>query len=217
VSRHTALFLDRDGVINVDYGYVHRREDFQFHDGIFELCRAAQALHYRLVVVTNQAGIARGYYTEAVFIDLTHWMIRQFAERAIDISRVYFCPCHPVHGLNGYKNDCADRKPRPGMLLRAGADLDLDLSLSILVGDSLSDIDAARAAGIGVKILLRTGPTGESRGGDCHVADSLADIHRRFFPVAAPASASLPHEAEGSVHRSCSGRRAAGIPELAIG
>jgi D-glycero-D-manno-heptose 1,7-bisphosphate phosphatase len=191
-------------VINVDHGYVHRREDFQFQDGIFELCRAAQALEYRLVVVTNQAGIARGYYTEAAFIDLTHWMLRQFAERSVSISRVYYCPCHPAHGLNGYKNDCADRKPRPGMLLRARGDLDLDLTSSILVGDRVSDIDAARAAGIGVKILLRTPPAGaRPRGVDCHVAESLADARARFFPAVVPTGRTLRHDPTGSVYRSC--------------
>ena len=95
-GRHKALFLDRDGVINLERRYVHCRETFQFQDGIFELCRAAQNLGYLLVVVTNQAGIARGHYTEQDFLQLTEWMIDRFAEQQIQIARVYYCPYHPV-------------------------------------------------------------------------------------------------------------------------
>jgi D-glycero-D-manno-heptose 1,7-bisphosphate phosphatase len=182
--RRRALFLDRDGVINVDHGYVHRREDFHFQPGIFDLCRAAQALGYLVVVVTNQAGIARGYYTESALLELTDWMIHAFAERQICIARVYYCPFHPVHGLGAYKRDSADRKPKPGMLLRAQADLDLDLAASVLVGDTVSDIGAASAAGVGTKILLRsaTAPPLEQPPPDhCHVRDTLDDIRSEFF------------------------------------
>jgi D-glycero-D-manno-heptose 1,7-bisphosphate phosphatase len=87
-GRNKALFLDRDGVINVDKGHVHRRESFEFIPGIFELCRAAQSLGYLLVVVTSQAGIARGYYSEADFNDLTGWMVTRFAEKRLSITRL---------------------------------------------------------------------------------------------------------------------------------
>lgn len=176
-----ALFLDRDGVINVEQGYVHRREDFKFQQGIFELCRAAQSLDYLLVVITNQAGIARGYYTESAFLELTEWMIQKFGEREIRISRVYYCPYHPVHGVGAYKYDSPDRKPLPGMLLRARKDFSLDLTSSVLIGDRLSDIQAAEAAGIGTKILLRSGVETEVQESRCHVLDSLEDIRSRFF------------------------------------
>jgi D,D-heptose 1,7-bisphosphate phosphatase len=89
--RRRALFLDRDGVINREHGYVHRRESFHFQPAIFELCRAAQALEYRIVVVTNQAGIARGYYTERQFLELTEWMIGEFVAHGLGIARVYYC------------------------------------------------------------------------------------------------------------------------------
>src|SRR5580704_15827703 len=141
-GRNKALFLDRDGVINVERGYVHHRESFEFIPGIFELCRAAQSLGYLLVVATNQAGIARGYYSESAFNDLTDWMMTQFKERHVSITRVYYCPYHPVFGVGPYKCDSPDRKPKPGMLLRAHADLDLDLGSSILIGDKPSDIEA---------------------------------------------------------------------------
>lgn len=185
MRKHKALFLDRDGVINVERCYVHRREDFHFQDGIFELCRAAQALGYLIVVVTNQAGIARGYYTEATFLELTDWMIGKFSEERIQISQVYYCPYHPTHGIGEYKCDSPDRKPKPGMLVRAGADLMLDLASSVLVGDGLSDILAAKAAGVGTAILLRSAATDTEIGEeDCHVSDSLEAIRRRFFSAA---------------------------------
>ena len=179
-----ALFLDRDGVINVDKGYVHSREEFEFQDGIFALCRAAQTLGYLVVVVTNQAGIARGYYTESEFLELTEWMIHQFTERDIDIARVYYCPYHPIHGIGAYKYDSPDRKPEPGMLLRARADFGLDLASSILVGDRLSDIRAADAAGVGTKILLRSAAESVPPMMSCHVSDSLHDIRDKFFRAA---------------------------------
>jgi D-glycero-D-manno-heptose 1,7-bisphosphate phosphatase len=180
-----ALFLDRDGVINVEQGYVHCRENFLFQKGIFALCRAAQIRRYLMVIVTNQAGIARGYYTEAEFLALTEWMVQRFAEQGIQIARVYFCPYHPLHGVGAYKYDSPDRKPMPGMLLRAKTDLSLDLTASVLVGDKLSDILAAEAAGIGTKILLRSGATEvDVQPRQCHVAGSLDEIRSRFFSTA---------------------------------
>jgi len=183
-GRHKALFLDRDGVINLERRYVHSRETFQFQDGIFELCRAASNLGYLLVVVTNQAGIARGYYTEQDFLQLTEWMIDRFAEQQIQIARVYYCPYHPVHGIGGYRRDSPDRKPKPGMLLRAQRDLDLNLLSSVLIGDQASDMQAARAAGIGTKIALRP-EVAEMKvlQHDCYIAPSLNDIRNRFFSV----------------------------------
>jgi D-glycero-D-manno-heptose 1,7-bisphosphate phosphatase len=177
-----ALFLDRDGVINVDKGHVHRRESFEFIPGIFELCRAAQSLGYLLVVVTNQAGIARGYYSESDFNDLTGWMTARFAEKKISITRLYYCPYHPVFGVGQYKYDSPDRKPNPGMLLRAQSDLDLDMSSSILIGDKLSDIQAGRAAGVGTQIFLSSEPIKcEPPTISCHVSASLDDVRSTFF------------------------------------
>jgi D-glycero-D-manno-heptose 1,7-bisphosphate phosphatase len=173
-------------VINEEHGYVHRREAFQFQPGIFELCRAAQELGYLLVVVTNQAGIARGYYTEAEFLELTAWMVASFAEQQVYIARVYHCPYHPVHGVGVYKCDSPDRKPKPGMLLRAQKDFSLDLSSSILIGDKLSDIQAAQAAGVGKAIMLRSGASEmEMPPGGCYISDSLECIRGEFFCVSA--------------------------------
>ena len=138
-----ALFLDRDGVVNIEKNYLHKQEDFEFIEGIFELCRYYQERGYLLVVVTNQSGIARGYYTEMDFANLTFWMIDAFAERGVEISQVYHCPHHP--DISG-KCDC--RKPKPGMLLKAAKDLNIDLENSVLVGDSERDIEAAHTAGL---------------------------------------------------------------------
>lgn len=184
-GQNKALFLDRDGVINVEQHYIHSREEFRFQDGIFELCQAAQDLGYVLVVVTNQSGIGRAYFTESEFIELTEWMIHEFAQREIQIARVYYCPYHPIHGVGEYKYDSPDRKPKPGMLLRARADLNLDLSSSILVGDKLSDINAAKAAGIGTKILLRSIVTEANVQEDhYYISESLDDISHKFFSSA---------------------------------
>ncbi|MBM3272951.1 HAD family hydrolase [Candidatus Kaiserbacteria bacterium] len=151
-----ALFLDRDGVINVEKNYVHRIEDFEFLDGIFDLCRAATERNMPIVVVTNQAGIGRGYYSEAQFLTLTDWMRARFEEERAPISAVYFCPYHPEQGIGEYRKESFDRKPNPGMLLRARDELGLDLARSILIGDKTSDIAAAKAAGVGLTVLLGT-------------------------------------------------------------
>jgi D-glycero-D-manno-heptose 1,7-bisphosphate phosphatase len=148
VGNAKALFLDRDGIINVERDYVHRAEDFTFVDGIFDLCRAAGRHGFQLVVITNQSGIARGLYTDEDFATLTEWMIGKFASEGIAIAKVYHCPYHPEATLERYRCDHADRKPSPGMILRARDELRLDLSASILIGDRLTDIEAGRRAGI---------------------------------------------------------------------
>jgi D-glycero-D-manno-heptose 1,7-bisphosphate phosphatase len=153
--KRSALFLDRDGVINTDFSYVHKPEDFIFIDGIFELCSRAQSLDYLLIVVTNQAGIGRGYYSEADFLRLSDWMSSKFQEREIKIDRVYFCADHPEHGLGHYKRESLSRKPAPGMILQAAKDFDIDLRRSILIGDKLSDIQAGIAGQVGCNLLFK--------------------------------------------------------------
>ncbi len=156
-----ALFLDRDGVINVEKNYVWRTEDFEFIPGIFELCALAQKRGFKLIVITNQAGIARGYYTETDFRHLTDWMLAAFRERGIGIDRVYHCPFHPTAGVGEYRQESFDRKPNPGMILKARADFALDLSKSVLIGDKDSDIEAGRAAGVGCLVKLTLGAPAE--------------------------------------------------------
>lgn len=175
-----ALFLDRDGVINVDHGYVHTPANFQFIDGIFDLVATANRAGYLVVVVTNQAGIGRGYYSEAQFHNLTHWMRRRFAEHGGQIDGVYFCPYHPEHGIGEYRRESEFRKPAPGMLLQAQSELGIDLEQSILIGDKLSDMVAGRSAGVGTLLHF----CAEHMGGDNIVIRQLSEAMRY---VCAPA------------------------------
>ena len=149
---YKALFLDRDGVINENYGYVHTKENFDFLDGIFDLCKKATSKGYKIFIVTNQSGIGRGYYSVEDFMTLTSWLCDQFNDRGITIDKVYFSPYHANAVIPKYKGDHFSRKLNPGMILQAKKEFDLDLSSSILVGDNTSDIDAGIAAGVGLRI-----------------------------------------------------------------
>jgi D-glycero-D-manno-heptose 1,7-bisphosphate phosphatase len=161
MSLRPAAFLDRDGVVNIDHGYVYRPEDFEFVPGVLEGARRLAGLGYALVVVTNQSGIGRGLYGEADFRALTDWMTQQFAAAGAPLAGVYFCPHHPTEAEGPYRLDCECRKPAPGMLLRAADELGLDLAASVMFGDRASDLEAARAAGVPHRVLLATDGTGE--------------------------------------------------------
>lgn len=175
-----ALFLDRDGVVNVDHGYVHDIQNFQFMDGIFDLVRAAVAEQYKIIIITNQAGIARGFYSEAQFEALTIWMCEQFASQGVSVDKVYFSPYHPTEGVGIYKKDDISRKPRPGMILQAKKEFNLDLAASILIGDKVTDIQAGIAAGVGQNILFSSAePEPEDlRGVDYQKVSELAGALR---------------------------------------
>ena len=149
-----ALFLDRDGVVNHEVGYLSHARDLTFVDGIFPLCRTAQSLGCRLVIVTNQAGIARGIYTTQDFENLMDYIRDEFQKENILLDAVYHCPYHPDHGIGEFRREHPDRKPSPGMLLRAAGDLALNLPRSILIGDRCSDIAAANAAGLRQAFLI---------------------------------------------------------------
>lgn len=149
-----AAFLDRDGVINRDHGYVHRRDDFEFLPGAIAGMRRLVRAGFALIVVTNQSGIARGYYDAAAFEALTSWMLNELAQAAAPVLAVYHCPHHPDGVVPGLAKPCHCRKPAPGMLLRARDDHRIDMARSILIGDRESDIVAARAAGVGRPLLL---------------------------------------------------------------
>lgn len=143
-----ALFLDRDGVINEDYGYVHKIEDFHFREGIFDVCRAAQKARMKIIVVTNQAGIGRGYYGFAEYEALTSYMCSCFYAQGLFVHDVFCCPYHPSEGLGHFKHESFDRKPSPGMLVRACKRHNINPKMSVMVGDKDSDRVAAFSTGI---------------------------------------------------------------------
>lgn len=184
LSRRPALFLDRDGVINIDHAYVSRPEDFEFVDGIFELCRTASRLGYLIFVVTNQAGIGRGYYSEQDFLKLTEWMCGVFNAQGVVIDKVYFCPSHPEHGVGQYKVDSPYRKPGPGMILQAAEEFDVDLARSVVVGDKETDIQAGVAAGVGCNLLyLPSGPEEAFETAASSIVERLSDVDEFLLSV----------------------------------
>ena len=144
------IFLDRDGVINKEINYLHRIEDFEFIDGIFEACIHFKSLGYKIIVVTNQSGIARGYYSENDYQMLSNWMKNQFQTKNIDILDIFHCP-------HGPKSKCICRKPKPGMLLKALQKYDIDMEKSWLIGDKETDIICANKAGIFNTVLVKSG------------------------------------------------------------
>ena len=169
-----ALFLDRDGVLNEEIGYLSRPEDVRFVPGVFSLCRTARRLGYRIVVVTNQSGIARGLYTEADYQALMTWMCSELAKEGVVLDAIYHCPFHPEHGVGEYRREHEDRKPGPGMLLRAARELGVTLRGSVMVGDRCSDVAAANAAGLRQAFLLR-GTEAAGCPGRYVAIDTLAD------------------------------------------
>ncbi len=147
-----ALFLDRDGVINVDHGYVHSQERTDWVPGIFDLVKLAVSNGLICVLATNQAGISRGLYDDARFRRYTEWMHGEFRTRGVPLLATYYCPHHPEAGAHATICNC--RKPAPGMLLAAIRDFDIDPASSLMIGDKPGDIDAATAAGVGHTYLV---------------------------------------------------------------
>jgi D-glycero-D-manno-heptose 1,7-bisphosphate phosphatase len=142
-------FFDRDGVLNRDKGYVYRPEDVEWTPGAAEAVAAANAAGLWVVVVTNQSGVARGFYGEAEVEALHAWMRARLAAQGARIDRVYYCPFHEDAVIEAYRaSDHPDRKPNPGMLLRAIAELDADPARSFIIGDQPSDLAAGAAAGV---------------------------------------------------------------------
>ena len=173
-----AVFLDRDGVINQDTGYVSCIDDFHFIDGAIEALQLLKKKGYSLVVVTNQSGIARGYYSEEQFMQLTEWMDWSLADRDVELDGIYYCPHHPQGTVEEYRQVCDCRKPHPGMFISARDFLHIDMAASYMVGDKIEDMQAAAAANVGTKVLVRTGKpvTPEAENAADLVINSLADL-----------------------------------------
>lgn len=174
---HKALFLDRDGVINEDKHHLHKIEDCEFMDGIFDLCRDYKSKGFEIVVVTNQAGIAKGLYSEADYFKLRDFIHAEFEKQKCPITAEYFCPYHP-EGVDKYRRGSFYRKPAPGMILRAAKDLNLDLAKSVLIGDAETDIMAAKTAGVGKTIRLIN--ENNMRGGKETAADEVMRVRRKI-------------------------------------
>ena len=144
------IFLDRDGVINKELNYLYKIEDFEFIDGVFETCKYLITLDYKIIVITNQSGISRGYYTEKDFQIINNWMLSEFKKNGVSILDVFYCPHLP-------DSNCTCRKPKPGMLLEAKNKHNINMQNSWLIGDKEVDIIAARNSNITNTILVRSG------------------------------------------------------------
>lgn len=163
------IFLDRDGVINQEVNYLHKIEKFKFIEGVFDACRYFQSLNYIIIIVSNQSGIARGYFTETDYKKLTKWILRQFSKENILISDIFYCSHSP-------DANCNCRKPKPGMFINAKIKHGIDFSTSWMIGDQESDIQAANAAGIQNTILVRSGHViNERNSKSLHIVDTIAD------------------------------------------
>ena len=166
------IFLDRDGVINKEINYLHKIEDFEFINGVFEACQYLESLNYKIIITTNQSGISRGYYTESDFQKITKWMLSQFNNNNIDILDVIHCPHLP-------SDFCDCRKPKPGMLLSAKTKYNIDMENSWMIGDKENDIQAANNAGIINTILVKSGhEIDEINSNSKFTLDSIKDIHQ---------------------------------------
>ncbi|MDR0762008.1 MAG: D-glycero-beta-D-manno-heptose 1,7-bisphosphate 7-phosphatase [Campylobacteraceae bacterium] len=162
--KNRAVFLDRDGVINIDKEYVYKKEDFVFMPDVFDTLRYLQSKGYLLFIVTNQSGIARGYYTENDFLSLSKYMLEEFSSNGVTITKLYYCPHAP-------EANCECRKPNPKMLFDAQKEFDIDMSASWLIGDKTSDIEAGLRAGVGNLIYM-----GEGECEKAHKIKSLKEV-----------------------------------------
>ena len=164
------IFLDRDGVINKEVNYLHKIDDFEFIGGIFDTCLHFQSLSYKIIIITNQSGISRGYYTESDYQKVTQWMLNQFKYNNINILDIFHCP----HGPN---STCNCRKPMPGMFLNAKTKHNIDMEKSWMIGDNERDIIAANSAGIDNTILVRSGHRiDESKSNASFFLDSIQQV-----------------------------------------
>ena len=150
-------FLDRDGVINKEINYLHKINDFQYADNAVKGMRRLQDLGYKIIIVTNQAGIAKGIFSEVDYHDLTKWYLSDLKNKGIDIIDVFYCPHHPNGEVDGYAVSCQCRKPCPGMILDAIKKYRIDAKCSLVIGDKLSDVEAGKRAGLSLLYLVRTG------------------------------------------------------------
>ena len=173
----SAVFLDRDGVINVDHGYVSTWERFEFLPGVPDALRALQDAGYLLIVVSNQSGIGRGYYCEADVESLNQAVAQHLGSTVgVTLSEFYHCPHHPTEAEGEFRRQCDCRKPAPGMIRQAVLDHGIDLKTSLLVGDKDSDIEAGRAAGVARLFKVVDSPQTAAFAGDVQLVTGLSEV-----------------------------------------
>lgn len=143
-----AVFLDRDGTINIEKNYLYKIEEFEFIEGVPEAIKLLNDAGYLVIVVTNQAGIGRGYYTEKDMHRLHNHIDEELKKYGAHIDAYYYCPHHPQYGIGEYKCECNCRKPKSGMLEKAIRDFDIDVNNSYIIGDKVWDIQAGRNIGV---------------------------------------------------------------------
>lgn len=142
INNRPCAFLDRDGLININHGYVHQRQNFQLMPKVLDGLLLLKDAGYALAIVTNQSGIARGYYAEQEFQDFCHWMFDFFATHQIFLSVIAYCPHHPTAGSAAYLTSCDCRKPAPGMVNEISVHFDVDRANSVIFGDKFIDVQA---------------------------------------------------------------------------
>jgi D-glycero-D-manno-heptose 1,7-bisphosphate phosphatase len=167
------IFIDRDGVINKEIGYLYKIQDFEFIDGVFDACKYFLSLGYEIIIITNQSGIARGLYKEEDFLKLNTWMLEKFCEKDIRINDVFHCP-------HGPEDNCSCRKPKPGLFLKAIKKYSVDINKSWMIGDKETDIQSARDAGIEKTIIVKTGHSFDE---DLTTADFILDSIKETIDI----------------------------------
>ena len=161
------IFLDRDGVINKEVNYLNKIENFEFITGVFDACIYFHSLNYNIIIVTNQSGITRGFFSEANYQEINKWMLNQFLKKDVSILDTFHCP-------HGPKSNCSCRKPKPGMFIEAKNKYNINMDNSWMIGDKETDIEAANLAGINNTILVRSGhKIDESNSNSNFIIDSI--------------------------------------------
>ncbi len=186
------IFLDRDGTLNEEVNYLHRKEDLKLLPGVTEALKKLREAGYKLIVITNQAGVARGYYQEADVQELHQYMNRLLKEQGAGIDAFFYCPHHPEHGIGVYKKACHCRKPETGMFEMAQQMFEIDRSASWMIGDKLIDVEAGRRYGVST-VLVGTGYGAEERrkaeelsqcgAGECRKRETVAQETRQEKPL----------------------------------
>jgi D,D-heptose 1,7-bisphosphate phosphatase len=174
-KKYSALFFDRDGVLNKDTGYTHKIADLEFYEGVIDTLKAVSKTGYKIFIITNQPGIGIGLFSEEVYLAFESAFIeelKRLSDNNIRIDKVYHCPHHPEKGLGKYRTACSCRKPAPGMLLQADNEFGIDFASSYLIGDKRSDIMAGKTAGCKT-VLVETGCAGKG-GKGCEVEPDYA-------------------------------------------